>query len=106
MDEREGKGKGARKTVMLLAEKQEGKDNREKGSATILYMYLIAKKNYTLNNARFEVKQKRSILCPNIHFQKILIVVVFSFNLYIFRASSIAHSGVIISFCALVCPKI
>ena len=41
-------------------------------SATILYMYLIAKKNYTLNNARFEVKQKRSILCPNIHLQKIL----------------------------------
>ena len=41
-------------------------------SATILYMFLIVKRNYTLNNARFEVKQKRSILCPNIHFQQIL----------------------------------
>ena len=41
-------------------------------SATILYMFLIVKRNYTLNNARFEVKQKRSILCPNIHFQKVL----------------------------------
>ena len=33
VDEREGKGKGARKTVMLLAEKEEGKNNKEKGSA-------------------------------------------------------------------------
>ena len=41
-------------------------------SAAVLYMFLIVKRDYTLNNARFEVKQKRSILCPNIHFQKIL----------------------------------
>ena len=41
-------------------------------SATFLYMFLIFKRNYTLNNAKFEVKKKKSILCPNIHFQKIL----------------------------------
>ena len=41
-------------------------------SATMLYLFLMVKKGYTLNNARFEVKRKRNFLCPNIHFQKIL----------------------------------